>query len=157
MPARENPYARFEPSTEAADTGDSQLEEYLEHLKHYPLDCEIREHIAVMYADLYGRFDLAVEQLQQMIELPNQPMRNVVRWLNLLADIQVRLGADLLAVQATLHRIINLDSHAAAATLARNRISRLKLEIKGKEQSQALKIGSYEQNIGLKRSFPRQR
>ena len=39
----------------------------------------------------------------------------------------------------------------AAAELARTRIDRLKLEFKANEKNQAVKLGSYEQNIGLKR------
>ena len=48
------------------------------------------------------RLDLASDQLEQMISLPNQPGRLVVRWLNLLADLQVRSGADYETIQTQL-------------------------------------------------------
>ena len=129
--------------------------ECVKHLERYPLDNAVRERLAVIYADHYGRLDLAAGELNQMIEQPGQPRKLVVHWLNLLADLQVRSGADLEAAQATLQRIIDRDPAAAAADIARNRLALLKLELKGKEKSQAVKLGSYEQNIGLKRDLPR--
>jgi tetratricopeptide (TPR) repeat protein len=147
---------RSPPSTAEPEDGHRRAAEFVEHLRQHPLDCEVREQLAVIYADHFGRLDLATDQLMQMIEQANQPARNVARWLNLLADIQIRCGADLETVQATLQCIIDRDPQLAAAELARNRIALLKLELKGKEKSQAVKLGSYQQNIGLKRSSPNQ-
>jgi tetratricopeptide (TPR) repeat protein len=129
--------------------------EYVKHLEQYPLDTEARERLAVIYADHYGRLDMATAELEQMIELPNQPGRLVVHWLNLLADLQIRRGAGFEAVQQTLQRIVDRDPNAAAAEIARKRLALLRLEMKSKEKSQAVKLGSYEQNIGLKRGLPR--
>ncbi|HOX59419.1 MAG TPA: hypothetical protein P5205_19905 [Candidatus Paceibacterota bacterium] len=129
--------------------------ECVKHLEQHPLDTEARETLAVIYADHYARLDLAAGELEQMIGQPNQPGKRVVHWLNLLADLQIRNGAGLEAVRQTLQRIVDRDPNAAAAEIARNRIARLKLEMKPKEKSQAIKLGSYEQNIGLKRGLPR--
>ena len=129
--------------------------ECVKHLEQYPLDNEVREQLAVIYADHYGRLGMAIAELEQMIGQPNQPGRLVVHWLNVLADLQVRSGAGFEAVQQSLQRIIDRDPKAAAAEIARNRLGLLKLEVKTKEKSQAVKLGSYEQNIGLKRGLPR--
>jgi tetratricopeptide (TPR) repeat protein len=129
--------------------------EYVKHLEQHPLDTEAREKLAVIYADHYGRLDLAANELEQMIEQPNQPARLVVHWLNLLADLQIRSGAGFEAAQQTLQRIVDRNPGVAAAEIARHRLALLKLELKSKEQSQAVKLGSYEQNIGLKRGLPR--
>ena len=129
--------------------------EYVKHLEQHPLDMEAREKLAVIYADHYGRLDLATNELEQMIEEPNQPARLIVHWLNLLADLQIRSGAGFEAAQQTLQRIVDRDPDGAAAEIARHRLALLKLEMKSKEQSQAVKLGSYEQNIGLKRGLPR--
>jgi hypothetical protein len=75
-----------------------------------------------------------------------------VRWLNLLADLQVRSGVDYDTVRATLQRIVDLNPNLAAAENARKRIELLKLEMKGKQASASVKLGTYEQNIGLKRA-----
>jgi tetratricopeptide (TPR) repeat protein len=67
--------------------------QYVKHLEEHPLDTEARENLAKIYTDHYHRLDLATDQLEQLIQHPNQPSKLVVRWLNLLADLQVREGA----------------------------------------------------------------
>jgi tetratricopeptide (TPR) repeat protein len=132
-----------------------QAADYVKHLELHPQDTEAREKLAVIYADHYGRLDLATDQLEQMIGQPNQPGRLVVHWLNLLADIQIRSGADYETVKATLERIIDRAPELAAAGIARNRLAILKLEMKGKKTTEAVKMGTYEQNIGLKHGVGR--
>jgi tetratricopeptide (TPR) repeat protein len=132
-----------------------QAAEYVKHLEEHPYDTEAREQLAVIYVDYYGRLDLATDQFEQMIAQPNQPGRLVVHWLNLLADLQIRSGVDYETVRQTLQRIIDRDPSLASAEIARNRLALLKLELKAKEKSQAVKLGSYEQNIGLKERLPR--
>ncbi len=130
---------------------------YVKHLEQFPFDNDAREKLALLYARHYRRLDLAADQLEQLIAFPNQPMRHVVRWLNLLADLQVDFGEDEIVIRQTLQRIVELQPKAAAAGTALNRLAHLKLELRGKKQSQAVKLGSYEQNIGLKgggRSVP---
>jgi outer membrane protein assembly factor BamD (BamD/ComL family) len=124
--------------------------EYVKHLEQHPQDTEAREKLACLYADHYKRLDLAADQLEQLIAQSNQPARSVVRWLNLLADLQVRHGAGYDAAWLTLGRIVELFPNAPAADMARNRMDLLKLELRSKEKSRAIKLGSYEQNIGLK-------
>ena len=129
--------------------------ELVKHLAEYPLDAEARENLAIIYADHYQRLDMATHELEQMIGHPNQPGRLVVHWLNLLADLQIRSGAAFETVQQTLQRIVDRDPKAAPAEIARRRLALLKLEMKSKEMSQAVKLGSYEQKIGLKQGLPR--
>ena len=124
--------------------------ECVKHLEQHPQDTEAREKLAVIYADHYHRLDMATNELEQMIGQPNQPGRLVVHWLNVLADLQIRSGAAFETVQQTLQRIVDRDPKAAPAEIARHRLALLKLEMKSKEKSQAVKLGSYEQNIGLK-------
>ncbi len=128
--------------------------ECVKHLEEHPLDTEARERLAVIYADHYGRLDLAASELEQMIEQPKQPARLVVHWLNRLADLQIRSGAGFEAAQQTLQRIVERNPNVAAAELARHRLALLRLELKSKEKSQEVKLGSYEQNVGLKRGLP---
>jgi tetratricopeptide (TPR) repeat protein len=128
--------------------------EYVHHLEQHPLDTEAREKLAGIYADHYARLDLALDQLEQMIQLPNQPHRQVVRWLNQYADLQIRSGSAYEAVKPTLQRIVDLDPNVAAAEIARKRIDLLKLELKAKQPKEAVKMGTYEQNIGLKQRPP---
>jgi TolA-binding protein len=125
--------------------------EYVKHLAEHPFDTEAREKLAVIYADHYHRVDLAAGELNQLAEMPGQPAKSVAHWLNLLADLQVRSGADYDAARPTLERIIARFPGTAAAELARSRLAHLKLEIKGrKEETPGMKLGVYEQNLGLK-------
>ena len=131
-----------------------QAAEYVKHLEQHPLDTEAREKLAILYAAHYHRLDLATMELAQLINEPNQPPKQVAHWLNLLADLQIRSGADYDAVRQTLEKII--EHFPDMAELARSRLAHLKLEIKGQQQeTPGTKLGVYEQNIGLKYGSPR--
>jgi tetratricopeptide (TPR) repeat protein len=132
-----------------------QAAELVRHLEEHPLDTEVRERLALIYANHYHRLDLATDQLEQMIQLENQPPKQVVRWLNILADLQIREGMDYDTVKQTLQRIIDIAPELAAAETARKRLGLLKLELKAKTQNQSVKMGTYEQNLGLKPRSPR--
>jgi hypothetical protein len=122
----------------------------VKHLATHPLDTDARERLASIYADHYHRLDLACDQLEHLIGDPRHAAKRVVHWLNLLADLQVRHTEDDALARQTLERIIHLYPGSAAAQVARNRMDHIKLEFKGKEKSQAVRLGSYEQDIGLK-------
>jgi TolA-binding protein len=130
--------------------------DYVKHLEQHPLDTEIREQLAILYADHYQRLDLATGELEQLIGSPNQPAKRVAHWLNLLADLQVRHGADYDTVRRTLEKIVERFPDWAAAEMARARLNRLAVEFKGQTQRAAVKLGVYEQNLGLKHGRPRQ-
>jgi tetratricopeptide (TPR) repeat protein len=133
-----------------------QAAEYVKHLEQHPLDTEAREKLAILYAAYYHRLDMATIELAQLINEPNQPPKQVAHWLNLLADLQIRSGADYDAVRQTLEKIIEHFPDMAVAELARSRLAHLKLEIKGQQQeTPGTKLGVYEQNIGLKYGSPR--
>jgi tetratricopeptide (TPR) repeat protein len=140
------PIAQPDPAQTAGDL--------VHHLERHPQDTEARERLAIIYCDHYHRLDLATDQLEQMIEQPNQPSRLVVQWLNKLADLQIREGADYEIVRDTLQRIIDRAPQAAAAETARSRIALLKLEFKAREKKEAVKMGQYEQKLGLKNAVP---
>lgn len=124
--------------------------ELTRQLESHPQDTEAREQLAIIYADHYLRLDLAADQLSQLINQGNQPAARVIRWLNLLADLQVRHGCPYDTVYQTLSQIIERYPHHGAADIARNRLDLLRLELKAKTAPRAIKMGTYEQNIGLK-------
>jgi tetratricopeptide (TPR) repeat protein len=130
--------------------------DFVKHLEQHPDDTEAREKLAIIYARHYQRLDLAALELEQLIGQPNQPAKRVAHWLNLLADLQIHGGADYDAVRGTLQKIIEKFPDLPAGEMARNRLGRLKLELKGKKETPNVKLGVYEQNIGLKYGSPRQ-
>jgi tetratricopeptide (TPR) repeat protein len=128
--------------------------EYVKHLEQHPLDTEVREKLAILYARHYQRLDLATLELAQLINEPNQPTKRVAHWLNLLADLQIHGGADYETVRDTLEKIIERFPGLPVADLAQSRLNRLKLEMKGRQETSDVKLGVYEQNIGLKYGAP---
>jgi outer membrane protein assembly factor BamD (BamD/ComL family) len=125
--------------------------DYVKHLELHPLDNEVREKLAVIYAEHYGRPDLSALELEQMIQQPHQPPQKIVRWLNLLADLHVKYAQNEEGARAALQRIIDLFPNLSHSQIAEKRLARIKLELKGQEKGQAVKLGSYEQDLGLKR------
>ena len=76
-------------------------------------------------------------------------------WLNLLANFQIDLGADVATVRETLEKIVERFPDLPVAEVAHRRLALLNLEFKGKEKTPDVKLGVYEQNIGLKYGAPR--
>ena len=122
---------------------------YVRQLDAYPFDADAREKLAVAYVRHYHRLDLAEDQLEQLIQQPNQPAKLVIHWLNLAADLQVQEKAEPDRVRATLQRIIDLYPAMAGAQTAQRRIDTLKLEFRVKEGAKSVRLGVYEQNVGL--------
>lgn len=143
---------RIEPSIPPPEETPADVaRRYLDHLQTHPLDNEIREKLALVYANDFQRLDLAIGELEQLITTPNQQPKNVVRWLNLMADIQIRLGAGIEAARQTLERIVELYPKSAAANTATVRLSQLRLELNQVSKQRTVKMGHYEQNIGLRK------
>jgi tetratricopeptide (TPR) repeat protein len=128
---------------------------YVKHLEAHPRDTEVREKLALIYGRDYQRLDLATMELAQLINEPKHQPKQVAHWLNLLATLQMELGADLATVQGTLGKIVEQFPNLPLADLAQRRLARLENEFKGLRQSSNVKLGTYEQNIGLKYGGPR--
>jgi tetratricopeptide (TPR) repeat protein len=128
-----------------------RAQRFVDQLRDHPLDNDARENLALLYANEYERLDLAAAQLEELIARPHQLPKNVVHWLNLLADFQIKLAGDVEAARATLERIGTLYPNGAAANNARVRLSQLRLELNQLSKQKTLKMGEYEQNIGLKK------
>jgi tetratricopeptide (TPR) repeat protein len=125
------------------------------HLEQHPSDNEARERLALIYAGQFQRLDLALLEFEQLVAQTNAPAQEIVRWLNLMADLHVSVGQDLAAAEAALRRIAQLYPDSAAAHNAARRLNLLKFEGKRNETSQAVRLGSYEQNLGLRQGAPR--
>ena len=124
--------------------------EYLDHLQDHPNDTEIRQKLVLLYARNFKRLDLAELELEQLIGQTGCSPRQISGWLNLLATIQIERGADLNSVRATLERIPELFPNLSLAEMARRRIELLNNELKGQKETSTVKLGVYEQNLGLK-------
>ncbi len=123
---------------------------HVKHLEAHPHDTEVREKLAIIYARDFKRLDLATMELAQLINEPKHTPKQVAQWLNLLANLQVELGADMATVRGTLEKIVQRFDKLPVADLARRRLGRLENEFKGLRGAPSVKLGTYEQNIGLK-------
>lgn len=124
--------------------------EFLAHLRDHPNDTEIREKLALLYARDFKHLDPAVVELEQLIGQAGCSPRQISGWLNLLATIQIEHGVGLDSVRATLERIPKFFPNLSFAETARRRIELLNNEFKGQKKTSTVKLGVYEQNIGLK-------
>jgi tetratricopeptide (TPR) repeat protein len=129
----------------------AEANQYVEHLQAHPHDNDAREKLAVLYAKHYHRLDLAVEQLEQMVSQPTHTQKQIVHWLNLMADLQVQEGSGFEEVHNTLQRIIDLYPNQPVAENARRRLDLLRHELQSQQTRKTVQLGTYEQNIGLKR------
>ena len=121
-------------------------------LGEFPDDSETREELALTYANHFQREDLARMEFETLIAGPNQPVKSVIRWLNLMADIDMKDPKGIEAARKTLQRIVDLYPRSVHAEVAQSRSVRLGLAAKAHVETPKIKIGVYEQNIGLKRS-----
>jgi len=142
------------PAPGPSDPGDT-AGDLVKHLEQFPLDNEARERLAMLYAGQYQRLDLAVAEIEPLIAQPNVPPMEIVRWLNLIADLHVHYGDELAAAEQALHRIELLYPEGPAAQTASRRLKLLRLEGRRKDPSQTVKLGSYEQHLGLKGPAPK--
>jgi tetratricopeptide (TPR) repeat protein len=129
----------------------AEAERYVAHLAQHPQDNDARERLACLYAKHYHRLDLATDQLEQMIAQPTNSPKQIIHWLNLQADLQIHEGASFEEVHTTLRRIIDNYPGVSAAETAQRRLDLLSKELKSRETTRGVQLGTYEQNIGLKR------
>ena len=130
----------------------NEAEKLVTHLEEFPLDNDAREQLAIIYARHYERLDLAAAELEQLLDQANAPAKMIVHWLNLLTDLHLQIANDEESARQTLQRINDLFPTQAAAELARSRQAHLKMEMKKSEATRIVKLGTYEQDAGLKMS-----
>ena len=130
-------------------------EVYVKHLSEHPHDSEVREKLATIYARDFKRLDLATMELATLINETRHSAKQIAGWLNALANYQVELGADIDTVRDTLQKIVERFPELPLAQVTQRRLARLENEFKGKKETPGVKLGVYEQNIGLKYGSPR--
>jgi outer membrane protein assembly factor BamD (BamD/ComL family) len=122
----------------------AQAARCLGQLEQYPDDNETRERLARIYAEELDQLGLARQQMEWLLAQPKAPEREVARWLNLLAHLELHQAGNLEAARAALQRIVDRYPKSAAAEQARQRSALLVLELRGRKKSQTLRLGSSE-------------
>jgi outer membrane protein assembly factor BamD (BamD/ComL family) len=125
----------------------TEAAELVKHLDEFPQDTEARERLAVIYGEDYGRLDFATEQLELLINHPAESPRHIVRWLNLLADLQIRCTGDTALAKETLQRIIERFPNQSFAELAQQRLMTLSIELHRYQQGRVVKFKPSEEQV----------
>jgi hypothetical protein len=81
--------------------------ECVEKLKQDPNDVEAREKLAHIFAEQMNALDLAMEQLELLIAMPEQPEKKIAHWLALMAGWQRKYRTDPARARKILERLIH--------------------------------------------------
>jgi tetratricopeptide (TPR) repeat protein len=128
------------------------VEEYVKQLEKHTADTGTREKLALLYAESFNRLDLAIDQLEQLINCPHETPRRIVQWLNLLADWHIRFGKNEAAAKAALQRILDQFSTPALVEPTMARMAALHGEMKAGQRIRIKPLGQYEKDLGLKQA-----
>ena len=128
-----------------------RAQEWVTHLDAHPNDWEAREKLATIYADQFQRIPLAIDQVRLLIDQPGQPAKRIVGWLNRIADLELRAQTGVEAARAALEEIRSRYPESPWSDQAALRLATLGRAERSHTPTPTLKLGVYEQNIGLKR------
>jgi uncharacterized protein len=106
----------------------AQANQCVEKLNANPADIETREKLAGIFADQLGEFGLAIDQIESLMELPDQPPEKMAAWLALIAAWEIRRGGDRQAARKHLERLLREHPRSVQALAARRRLDLLDRE-----------------------------
>jgi len=112
------------------DLAAAQANQYTEKLKRNPNDIPSREALAKLLAEQLGKVDLALEQMELLLDMPQKTEKQAAAWLNLMAVWQMRFHHDAKAAQKLWERLLEDYPNTVDAFTAQRRLAFLKQEIK---------------------------
>jgi len=128
---------------------------HVKHLETHPHDFEVREKLATIYARDFQRLDLATMELAQLINETKHKPKQIAHWLNCWQISRWTWERTRRRCGQRWKKSVNAFPNLPVADLAQRRLARLENEFKGQQKSVRVKMGVYEQNIGLKYGNPR--
>lgn len=99
-----------------------------QQLTRDPNDISAREQLARLFADPLGQAHLAIEQIELLLGMADQPDGKRAEWLSLIAAWQLRHCHDAAAARALLQRLIGEFPNTAQAFAAQRRLHLLNAE-----------------------------
>lgn len=126
-------------------------EELLIKLDDHPDDSVAREELVRVYAFEEGLPQAALEEIHAALDGLFQNERSFAKWLNLEADIQLRVLNDPEAAREALQRIIRAHPNTHQAYQAQSRLARFDSELHGvAKPPQTIRLQSYDPDLGLR-------
>jgi outer membrane protein assembly factor BamD (BamD/ComL family) len=150
LPSAVSERAADSPIGAAAVSSETRANELLRHLAQHPHDIEAREELARHYGYELDAPDLALQQIDELLQLPHQPPRHVAHWLELKAELLLRRDGNAAAAQAALRQVVERYPNTALADAAERRMATLTLGFRPKHTGQALRLGQSDPDLGLK-------
>jgi len=123
-----NESSGVEANSITSDQATALMNQLIEQLTRNPNNVVDREKLARLLAEPLGQVDVAIEQLELLIQMADQPDAKRAEWLSLIATWQLRLQQDEPAAMATLERLLQAFPSTPQAFAAQRRISLLKAE-----------------------------
>ncbi len=111
-----------------SDQAAALAQQLTQQLTHDPNDISAREKLARLFAESMGQADLAIEQIELLLGLADQPDGKRAEWLSLIAAWQLRHRHDPAAARGSMQRLIREFPNTAQAFAAQRRLSLLNAE-----------------------------
>lgn len=131
-PVQEKPALKLKEELPPEEKPDTSWIEEMARLENelivHPQNQEAREQLATIYAYKEGETEIAIAQLEILIAMPMQSPRRVAQLLHREADFYIQ-AKDMNAAKEALERIELLYPGHPLVTIAKNRITRLKIEL----------------------------
>jgi tetratricopeptide (TPR) repeat protein len=118
------------PAKDAIDSDQAAAlaQQLTQQLTRDPNDISAREKLARLLAEPLGQADLAIEQIELLLGVADQPDAKRAEWLSLIAAWQLRHRHDPTAARAILQRLIHEYPNTAQAFAAQRRLNLLNAE-----------------------------
>jgi len=107
----------------------------VEKLKRDPNDVASREKLARIFAEQLEQPVLAIEQLELLLEMPEQPSAKTAEWLSSIAAWQIKYRGDDEAAKKILVRLVQEFPESPRAFAAQRRISLMEMEAKSRRSA----------------------
>jgi tetratricopeptide (TPR) repeat protein len=104
------------------------MNQLVEQLTRNPNNTADREKLARLLAEPLGKVEVAIEQLELLLQMPEQADAKLAEWLSMIATWQLKLQQDEAASRETLERLIREFPSTPQAFAAQRRISLLRAE-----------------------------
>jgi len=101
----------------------AQADRLVERLRRDPNDAEAREQFATILAERLGEADLAIEQLDLLLAMPDQRVRKSAEWLARSAAWQLKYRHDPVAARVRLERLVREFPQTTQAFAAQRRLN----------------------------------